>query len=182
METAEEIAAAGMEAAAGEIETLCLRLLALHDCLPVTAQESDLEDLSQDTPSATVKRSAIQNVVTNFLRPAAEDLRAAATYKRPPAWRTWDLSVYSKEMERRLYDFVAEQSFGARGGPNPDDTWVPQATPEQAQLRVWFEYGRWWAAFRKLNVPESAPEEERWEVLRLDENEQKPGTLFTQEI
>jgi len=181
MESGEDVATAGMEAAAAELEAVCLRLLTLHDALPVTEQERNLEDLDRDLAPATVQRAAIKNAVDG-LRGVAEDLRAAAAYERARSWRTWNLTVYSTEMERRLYDLVAEQSFGAHGGPDPDDTWVPRATPEQAQLRVWFQHGRWLAEHRKPDVPESAPEHERWELLVLDENEHKPGTLLTREL
>jgi hypothetical protein len=177
-----EKAVAGMEDGAAEIEALCGRLMALHRHLPVTEQEAGLEDLGGDAPVATVLRSALANVVTNCLRPAAEDLRKAAAYRPQGSWRTWDLTADSEETRSRLYELVVEQCFTGRSGADPDDTWVPPYTAEQARLRVWFQHGRWLAEWRKLEVPESAPEEEQWELLLLDENEQAPGTLLTREI
>lgn len=64
-----------------ELEGICRRLTALHDSLPALPAETDLRDLDPDPDPAIEIRAVIQNVLANSLRPAIEDLRAAAVYR-----------------------------------------------------------------------------------------------------
>jgi hypothetical protein len=57
-------------------------LEAVHDSLPVTAEERSLRDLDADPAPATEMRAVIRNVLVNSLQPAIEDLRAAAEYRQ----------------------------------------------------------------------------------------------------
>jgi hypothetical protein len=184
MDTQEDIAAAGLEAAAQEIDTICRSLRTFHDVLPAPAQETSLQDLAHDLPRSTMMRATIRNVIADRLRPAMADLLAAATYQteRPVPQPLWNLTTYSAETQRLLQDLVVEQNFTAHRSRDPEDTWEPPYTPEQAGLKVYFEHGRWYAAWRKLEVPDSAPEAEQWEVLRLEEDSANPGHLFYQEV
>ena len=42
--------------------------------------------------------------------------------------------------------------------------------------------GRWFASWRRLEVPGTAPEDEQWELLHVDENEDRRGSLVYREI
>jgi hypothetical protein len=177
-----EAARGALQAAAEEVETVRRRLQAIHDSLPVTRQEKDLRDLDRDPEPATEMRAVIRNVLNDSLKPAAEDLRAAAAYRRGGAAPVLDLTVESEAVQRLLYDLVVKDNFTAKPLADPGDVWTPAYTPEQAGLEVFFERGRWFAVWRKLEVPEGAPEAERWEVLRLEENPDKPGSIVYLEV
>jgi hypothetical protein len=150
----------------------------------VTRQEKDLRDLDRDPEPATEMRAVMRNVLNDSLKPAIEDLRAAAAYRphRPEGGPVWDLTVAGEATQRLLYELVMKDNFTPKPLADPGDVWIPAYTPEAAGLEVVFERGRWFAVWRKLEVPESFPEAERWEVLRLEENPDKPGTIVYQEV
>ena len=177
-----EAARGALLAAADEVEAVRQRLQAIHDSLPVTRREKDLRDLDREPEPATEMRAVIRNVLNDSLKPAVEDLRAAAAYRRSGAAPVLDLTVGSEATQRLLVDLVVKDNFTAKPLADPGDVWTPAYTPEEAGLAVFFERGRWFAVWRKLEVPEGAPEAERWEVLRLEENPEKPGTIVYQEV
>jgi hypothetical protein len=77
----EEASRTELLAVVEELDGLGRRLQAIHDSLPVTPEESDLRDLDRDPPAAMEIRTVIRNVQLNSLKPAVEDLRAAAAYR-----------------------------------------------------------------------------------------------------
>ncbi len=64
----------------------------------------------------------------------------------------------------------------------PGGVWRPAGTPEQAELKVFKAGGVWIATWRKLDAPADAPEEGRWERLRIREDPRRPGFLSYREI
>jgi hypothetical protein len=183
-DTWENAARAALCSVVDDIQRIVHQLQGIHDSLPVTQQERSLRDLDRDPPFATEARAVIQNVLADSLRPAIEDLRSVADYQPtvPAARLLWDLAAYSSEMERFLYGLVVKDNFTAKPLDDPGDVWIPPYTPEQAELKVFFERGRWFVTWKKLEVPEDSPEAESWEVLRLEEDHDRPGHLFYQEI
>jgi len=96
-----------------------------------------------------------------------------------------DLSRTAESIGRVLYDLVALENFGPRvlePETFPDDVWTAPYTPEEASLRVFPLYGRWFAAWQKLEVSPNLPEEERWELLRLEVDVQDPERLLYHEV
>lgn len=77
----EKAARAALLVVVEDLEEIERRLRAIHDSLPVTPQESDLLDLDRDPPASAEMRTVIRNVLLNSLKPAKEDLRAAADYR-----------------------------------------------------------------------------------------------------
>jgi hypothetical protein len=59
---------------------------------------------------------------------------------------------------------------------------VPPYTAEEAGLEVTFRHGRWLAEWRKLEVPDTAPKEERWELLCVQECEGDSGSVYFREF
>jgi len=115
------------------------------------------------------------------LRSAEQALRAAVEYRPGPrragaahpapagaaAPGPPDLDRVDEETHRRLYDHVVQQEFTRQELQPPGDDWVPGYTPEQAGLKIFFLWGRWFATWRKLEVPRDRPEGERREVVRF---------------
>jgi len=179
-----DAAAESLEAAISDIEGLWRSLLSIHDALPETAEERSRQDLGRALPRATVIRAAIQHLVASF-RTGVAELREAAAYRQGkllPGPGSGGKNVSCEEMQRRLYDLVVEQEFTPKAGADPDDTWVPPYTAEEAGLKVTYHHGRWLAEWRKLEVPDTAPEEEQWELLCLRESEDEPGSVYFQQF
>jgi hypothetical protein len=184
LDTRKDPAAFRLLAVAGDVEKLCQALLAVHDALPETAEERSLEDLGATLPRATVMRAAIQHLVACFRSHVAELHTVSAYRQRLSLTRDGspDLSAESEETRRRLYDLIVEQEFTAKPGTDPDDTWVPPYTAEEAGLEVTFRHGRWLAEWRRLEVPDTSPEEEQWELLCVQESEDEPGAVYFHEF
>ncbi|MGH7489078.1 MAG: hypothetical protein ACREMY_26265 [bacterium] len=100
-----------------------------------------------------------------------------------PSSVAWlDFSVYSEATQRALYDLVAAENFRRTDRAAPGDTWVPPYSPEEAGLEVVWAWGRWFATWWKLELPDTLPEAERREILVLEENRHRPGTLGYGEV
>ncbi|HEX4963082.1 MAG TPA: hypothetical protein VF173_19785 [Thermoanaerobaculia bacterium] len=93
-----------------------------------------------------------------------------------------DLSVYSEETERALYELVVADNFRATKLDPPDDVWVPPYTPEAAHLEVKYLLGRWIATWWRLELATDLPEADRRETLILEDDPDRPGTLFYREV
>ena len=79
----------------------------------------------------------------------------------------------TEETRRALYDAVVSVHFtpGAeevqQAKEDPANHWVPEYTPEAAQLTVFKVFGRWFCVWRSLEEGEDQPEALRWTVLRI---------------
>jgi len=74
-------------------------------------------------------------------------------------------------------DVVVKDNFMPQAQDDPEDAWVPPYTAEEAGLEVFFEHGRWFASWMKLEEKEDLPEAARRELLVLDEDPAEPGRL-----
>ncbi|HTQ78814.1 MAG TPA: hypothetical protein VMM92_02375 [Thermoanaerobaculia bacterium] len=168
------------------------RLAGLRDAIPASAEETSEEDLHGALDLATEIRTVLAIQLREGLEPLLERLRAAAEYQPSapapattvvPAPVLLDLTASEETLRPVVYALVARDNFTARGSDEePREIWLPPYTPEEAGLRVWKKHGRWFATWRKLEVPETAPEDERWEVLLIDEDPRRRGSLVYREI
>ena len=178
-----------MRAAAGDLKSIRYRLSGVQGSLAPSAQETSRGDLEGDPDVETEIRSVIANGIQNCLDPLIDDLLAAAEYRPEsgnveddsPSIAHLDLSSYSEETRRALYEVVVAENF-QRTEPAPDEGPVRPYTPEKAGLEVVYVWGRWFAIWWKLELPETLPESERRETLLLEENPQRPGTLGYREV
>ncbi len=60
------------------------------------------------------------------------------------------------------------------------EVWVPPYTPEEAGLEIFYQHGRWFATWLKLEEPEDAPETQRRELLRLDLDRMPEYLVYTE--
>jgi len=67
-----------------------------------------------------------------------------------------------------LYAFVVRSYFSANLLDDEGDIYVPQHTPEECGLRVFFQYGRWFVTWTKLEEDMDRPEALTQELLRFD--------------
>jgi hypothetical protein len=72
-------------------------------------------------------------------------------------------------------------NFPGKGRANSSNR-VPPYTAEEAGLSVFCCHGRWLVLWRKLEVPGTEPEEEQWELLRVCECEDEPGSVYFTEF
>lgn len=144
---------------------------------------------------ATEIRAVLDIQIREHLDPLLKSLRAAAEYQPaaptppppapipPPEPVLLDLAAEEATMKPVVYALVVMDYFTARrSDEEPGEVWLPPYTPEQAGLEVWKKHGRWYTAWRKLEVPETATEDERWEVLLIEEDPRLRGNLIYHEI
>jgi hypothetical protein len=78
-----------------------------------------------------------------------------------------DLLHSGEHTRRRLYDHLQELYFVKRINSDPELSEEPLYSAQDAQLTVFFGYGRWFVVWDKLEVPSHQPECERIEMLRI---------------
>ncbi len=172
-----------------------IRLADLRDEIRPSPEETSEEDLHGPLDRATEIRTTLASAIQDHLDPLLEHLRAAAEYQpaapapqlpapiSPPRPVRLDLAADEAAMRPVVYALVVLDCFTARkSDEEPGEIWLPPYTPEQAGLEVWKKHGRWYASWRKLEVPDSAPEDERWEVLLIEEDKRLRGNLVYREI
>ena len=94
-----------------------------------------------------------------------------------------DLSTFSEATRQALYDLAVRDNFKpCEPQADPDDVWVPPYTAEEAGLEVYFQHGRWFVTWQKLEVPAGAPEAERRELLRLVLDPHEPENVIYREF
>jgi hypothetical protein len=176
-----------MRAAIADLKAIRCRLLGVHGRIPPSAQETSKGDLEGDPDVETELRTVIANGMQNNLDPFIDDLETAVEYEPGPAAAGspsiahLDLSVFSEETRLALYEVVAAENFGPTETARGEGS-VPQYTAEQAGLEVVWIWGRWFATWWKLELPETLLEAERREILLLQENRHRPGTLMYGEV
>lgn len=180
-------------AAVGDLKSIRYRMLGVHASIPPTSQETSRGDLEGEMDVETEFRNVIACGIQDGLDPLIDDWLNAASYQ--PASRETagnpeaeslsiahlDLSVFSEETRLALYEVVAAENFGP-AETVPDEGSVPQYTAEQAGLEVVWAWGRWFASWWKLELPDTLPEAQRREILLLQENRYRPGTLMYGEV
>jgi hypothetical protein len=92
-----------------------------------------------------------------------------------------DLTAPDAATQRRLYEFVVGVHFTPALAHDPGDVFIPHYTPEEAGLGVYFEKGRWFATWLKLEEDASLPEAERRELVVIERSQDESG-LVLQEV
>jgi hypothetical protein len=185
-------------AIANDLGVVRYRLLGVQASLPPSPQESSQEDWDGDPDAGTELRTVIGHGVLSCLDPLIRDLQDAADYQpmrvqgRPKSVRRsdleptpgirLDLSAPGEATRRTLYALVTRDNFTAREVGPPGDVWVPAYTPEQAGLEVFYAHGRWFATWVKLEESPQRPESERRELLVLEEDPERRGSLRYTEV
>jgi len=165
-----------LRAAGADLKAIRHRLVGIQASIPPSAQETSRGDLEGDLDVATEMRTVIANDLQDCLDPLIDDILTAAEYQPEPvedgspSIADLDLSVFSEATRQRLYEVVVADNFRQ-----------PESA-EQAGLEVVFAWGRWFATWMKLELPDSLPEAERREILVLVENPHRPGTLGYGEV
>jgi hypothetical protein len=89
-----------------------------------------------------------------------------------------DLASFSEGTRQALHAAVVATHWNTP--PEHPDDFVPDYSPDEAELQVVFLLGRWWAVWRMLEEPEDVPPSQRWEVLRVESDPTAPyGVSFT---
>ncbi|MFL6293019.1 MAG: hypothetical protein ACJ759_19160 [Thermoanaerobaculia bacterium] len=69
-----------------------------------------------------------------------------------------DLTKDDPATQTILYDFVVREYFSPHLLDDPGDIHVPGHTPEECELRVFFQLGRWFVSWMKLEEDMNRPE------------------------
>jgi hypothetical protein len=91
-----------------------------------------------------------------------------------------DLTSGDEATQRILYARVLKDYFLPLLLDDAGCVSIPPYTPEQAGLRVYFEHGRWFVTWMKLEEDKARPESERRELLVFEKNES--GALLLREV
>ena len=183
-------------------------LAGIERSLPASPEETSTEDLGPVLDGAAEVRAVLGAVLHDRLVPAILDLRSLVedrpaadekpatsapetpeTPERPERpdgqeeCTRLDLTAEEDSMRRTVRAVVSMDYFTARLDVDaPGEVWIPLYTAEQAGLRVWKSLGRWFASWRRLEVPATAPEAEQWAVFHLAENADERAGLVYREI
>jgi hypothetical protein len=93
-----------------------------------------------------------------------------------------DLSSATEATRRALYTVVVEVHFN----PSPEeiakakknDDWYQKHTAEECDLALVRVLGRWFAYWRVWeDIDDDTPEDQRWEVVRIDYSSTDPAQL-----
>jgi hypothetical protein len=91
-----------------------------------------------------------------------------------------DLDQNDEATQRILYGFAVWEYFIPHALEDSGDITVPRYTPEECGLRVFFEHGRWFVTWLKLETDSSQPESSRRELLVFEKD--KGGFLVFAEV
>jgi len=78
-----------------------------------------------------------------------------------------DLRRDTEQTRRKLYDLVVQMQFSPIPNAEPDDYPGPSYTPDDAGLKVFYAFSRWFAAWTNLEEP-GLPDEQRIELVRIE--------------
>jgi hypothetical protein len=85
------------------------------------------------------------------------------------------LDRYSEATRRDLYDRIKAAEFTPSFDiADPTKSHTPLYTAEAAELYVFFEAGRWFARWKRLEVPDFEPEAMKVELLRVKLSDESP--------
>jgi len=82
-----------------------------------------------------------------------------------------DLTKDDPATQRLLHDFVVREYFSLHLLDDPGDVHVPAHTPEDCELRVFFQYGRWFVTWMKLEESMNRPEALTRELLVFEKGQ-----------
>ena len=82
-----------------------------------------------------------------------------------------DLTKNDPATQKILYDFVVREYFSPHLLDDPGDIYMPRHTPEECELEVFFQLGRWFVTWMKLEEDMSRPEAQARELLVFDKEE-----------
>jgi hypothetical protein len=151
------------EETAAELERMRTRLLEM--LAPLQREGSGSEDLDEQ-----VLRQGLWSAV-HGLEPLLRDEHTPVDL---------DLNQNGETTRQILYDFVVWDYFTPHALEDSGDITVPRYTPEECGLRVFFEHGRWFVTWLKLETDSSQPEASRRELLVFEKDED--GHLFLSEV
>jgi hypothetical protein len=153
------------EETAAELEGMRTRLLEMLVPLQSEGKDEDSQDLDRQVLRQSLWSAAL--ALDTLLRDehAPDDL---------------DLDQNDDALRQILYGFVAWEYFTPHALADSGDISVPRHTPEESGLRVFFEHGRWFVTWLKLETDRSQPEAKRRELLLFEKDEE--GHLFLAEV
>ena len=76
-----------------------------------------------------------------------------------------DLTKDDPATQRILHDFVVREYFSPHVLDDPGDVHMPRNTPEECELQVFFQLGRWFVTWVKLEEDMNRPEALTRELL-----------------
>jgi hypothetical protein len=91
-----------------------------------------------------------------------------------------DLDQNDEATRGILYGFIVWDYFTPHALEDSGDITLPRYTPEECGLRVFFEHGRWFVTWLKLENDSSQPEANRRELLVFEKD--RDGNLFLSEV
>jgi len=92
-----------------------------------------------------------------------------------------DLSRETEQTRRDLYDLVVRMQFSPVEGAGPDDYPGPSYTPDDAGLKVFRLFDRWFATWTNLDE-KNPPEDRRIELVRLEADSSVPFGVIMHEV
>ena len=81
-----------------------------------------------------------------------------------------DLTKADPATQRILHDFVVREYFSPHLLDDPGDVHVPRHTPEECELEVFFQLGRWFVTWMKLEEDMNRPEAQSRELLVFEKD------------
>ena len=100
-------------------------------------------------------------------------------YRTPP-----DLTRYTESTRRDLYARLVAIQFTAPDPAtveHPEDAWTPTQTPDEAELTVFYLFGRWFAYWRELPEP-NLPAWRLTEMVRIEAAPDSPDGIILYEV
>ena len=97
----------------------------------------------------------------------------------PSHFADLDLTKHDPDIQEQLYELVVQEYFSLHLLADEGDIYIPLYTPEECGLDVFFQYGRWFVTWLKLEEDMDRPEALSRELLHFgrDANGQ---LVFTQ--
>jgi hypothetical protein len=156
------------EETAAELEGMRMRLLEM--LAPLQREGPSPEGKEEDPQDEQVLRQALWSAVRG-LEPVLREEHAPVDL---------DLDQNDEATQRILYGFAVWEYFIPHALEDSGDITVPRYTPEECGLRVFFEHGRWFVTWLKLETDSSQPESSRRELLVFEKD--KGGFLVFAEV
>jgi hypothetical protein len=155
---------------AAELEGMRLRLLEM--LAPLQREKPSPETTGESSPDLD------EEVLRQSLWSAIHALEPLLREEHAPV--DLDLDQNDDGTRNILFDFVIWDYFTPHALEDSGDITVPRYTPEECGLRIFFEHGRWFVTWLKLEKEISQPEAQRRELLVFEKDED--GHLFLSEV